>query len=113
MFKILDMKIIILLRSKGLLICVCHINVPVSSIKPFVYHGLFLSGFIQYACRGGSRISEKGVHMYKGVCVCGARFVDFISCFLKHPMKMKCFGLRPNNITFTGYLKMGAGRGFK
>ena len=29
--------------------------------------------------RGGSRISEKGVHLYKGV---GVRLADFISFFL-------------------------------
>ena len=33
-------------------------------------------------CRGGSRISEKGVHMCKGV---GVRFADFISLFLNIP----------------------------
>ena len=33
-------------------------------------------------CRGGSRISGKGVHMYKGV---GARFADFIAFFLNMP----------------------------
>ena len=32
--------------------------------------------------RGGSRISEKGVHMYNGVGVC---FADFISFFLNIP----------------------------
>ena len=59
--------------QKVLLICICHIKVPVSSIKPFVYLGLFLSGFIQYTSRGGSRISERvgGGHMYKGVCMWG------------------------------------------
>ena len=35
---------------------------------------------------GRSRISGKGVHMYKGV---GVPFADFISCFQKYPMKMK------------------------
>ena len=32
--------------------------------------------------RGGSKISDKGVHMYKGV---GVRFADFISVFLNIP----------------------------
>ena len=32
--------------------------------------------------RGGSRISGKGVYMYKGV---GVRFADFISFFLNIP----------------------------
>ena len=32
--------------------------------------------------RGGSRISGKGVHMYKGE---GVRFADFISFFLNIP----------------------------
>ena len=31
-------------------------------------------------------IFGKGVYMYKGV---GVRFTDFISFFLKYPMKMK------------------------
>ena len=44
--------------------------------------------------RGGFRISGKGVHMFKGVCV---RFADF-----KYPMKMK-------NFIFIGYLKLGRG----
>ena len=35
--------------------------------------------------RGGSRISEREVWLYKGVWV---RFADFISVF-KYPMKMK------------------------
>ena len=40
-------------------------------------------------CRGGSRISGKGVHMYKGV-----GFVLLIlSLSLKYPVKMKLFGL--------------------
>ena len=34
--------------------------------------------------RGRSRISGKGVHMYKGV---GVRFADFISFFLNIPGK--------------------------
>ena len=40
--------------------------------------------------RGGSRISGKGVHMYKFVCGgrfadLGGRFADFISIFLNIP----------------------------
>ena len=44
--------------------------------------------YIHFLCiyRGGSRISGKGVHMYKGT---GVRFSDFISFFLKYPMKIK------------------------
>ena len=38
------------------------------------------------AFRGGSRISEKGVHMYNGACVWG-RFADNISFFLNIPWK--------------------------
>ena len=34
--------------------------------------------------RGGSRISGKGVHMYKGLCV-GVHSADFISFFLNIP----------------------------
>ena len=37
--------------------------------------------YMSFGNRGGSRISGKGVHMYKGVWV---RFADF-----KYPMKMK------------------------
>ena len=40
--------------------------------------------------RSGSRINEKGFHMYKGV---GVRFAGFIYFFLKYPMKMKYFGV--------------------
>ena len=43
---------------------------------------------------GGSRISEKGVHMYKGV---GVRFA---------------VSLRPNHFIFIGYFKLGTERGF-
>ena len=44
--------------------------------------------YIHFWCiyRGGYRISGKGVQMYKGK---GVRFSDFISSFLKYPMKMK------------------------
>ena len=42
--------------------------------------------FLCMGHRGGSRISRKGVHMFKGV---GVRFADFILIFLKYPMKMK------------------------
>ena len=35
---------------------------------------------------GSSRISEKGVDMYRGV---GVRFADCILFFLKYPMKIK------------------------
>ena len=39
------------------------------------------------AIRGGSRISEKGLHiMYQGV---GVRFDGFISFFLKGPLEIK------------------------
>ena len=38
------------------------------------------------AFRGGSRISGKEVHMNNGV---RNRFADFISFFLKYPMKIK------------------------
>ena len=38
--------------------------------------------------RSGSRISGKGVHVYKGTCVWeGFRFADFISLFLNIPCK--------------------------
>ena len=36
--------------------------------------------------RGGSRISGEGVQMYK---LLGARFADFISFFVKYPVKTK------------------------
>ena len=36
--------------------------------------------------RGGSRISGKGVHMYKGL---GVRFADFVSFSIKYPMIKK------------------------
>ena len=36
--------------------------------------------------RGGSKVFDRGGHMYKSVCG-GVRFADFISFFLKYPMK--------------------------
>ena len=52
---------------------------------------------------GGSRISGKGVHMYKGV---GVRFADFISFFLNIPWTWNnLVTLRPNYFIFIGYFK--------
>ena len=41
--------------------------------------------------RGGSRISQKGIHMHKGLCVGGrgASLCSFYLISLKYPMKMK------------------------
>ena len=51
----------------------------------------------------GSRISGKGVHMYKGACGCA----DFISFFLNIPWKWNnLVSLRPNDF-FIGCLKTG------
>ena len=59
--------------------------------------------------RGGSRVSENGVHMYKGV---GVRFADFIFFMLKWPMEMNnLVSLRPNYFICVGYLKTGTGVG--
>ena len=52
--------------------------------------------------RGVSKISGKGVHMYK-VCVGGrVRFADFISFFLKYSMKMKQICLTETKIFHFG-----------
>ena len=60
--------------------------------------------------RGGSRVSGKGIQIYKGV---GVRFAYYISFFLNFPWKW-------NNLVslsiFIGYLKMeggGGGGGFE
>ena len=53
--------------------------------------------------RGGSRISGKGAHMYKGV---GVRFADFISFCLNDLVS-----LRPNYFIFIRYLKTGGREG--
>ena len=59
--------------------------------------------------RDGSRISWKGVHIYKRV---GISFADFISFFLKIPFEWNILAtLRPNYFIFKGYLKTGVGRG--
>ena len=51
----------------------------------------------------GSRISRKGVHMYKRV---GVHFADFISFFLNIPWKWNnLVSLRPNFFIFIGYFK--------
>ena len=68
--------------------------------------------------RGGSRISGKGVCMYK---VMEVRFADFISFFLNIPWKWNklvslrpnYFSVRPNYLFFIWYLKTKRGRGFK
>ena len=66
---------------------------------PFGFNGLTTSRVL----RGGSRISGKGVHMYKGV---GVRFADFISFFLNIPWKWNnLVSLGPNYSIFIGYLK--------
>ena len=51
--------------------------------------GVTLNNFLSHI-RGGSRISVKGVHMFKGV---GGWLCRFYLIFLKYPMKMKKFGL--------------------
>ena len=52
-----------------------------SLISAFIY----IVTLICHTCRGGSRISGKGVIMYKEM---GIRFADFLfSFFLKYPMK--------------------------
>ena len=59
--------------------------------------------------RGGSRISGKGVWMYK--CV-GVQFADLISFCFNIPWKWNnLVSLRPNYFIFIGYLKMGGGGG--
>ena len=58
--------------------------------------------------RGRSKISGKGVHMYKGGCWwgCGARCVEFISFFLNIPWKWNnLISLRPNYLFFVRYSK--------
>ena len=56
----------------------------------------------------------KGVHMYKGVCVCGGGGVTLLilSHFSKisHENKIILVSLRPNYFIFIGYFKMW-GRG--
>ena len=51
------------------------------SVTIYEWHVSLLFG-ITPDFRGGSRISGKGFHMYKGV---GVRFADFISFFLNIP----------------------------
>ena len=62
--------------------------------------------FSRWMIRGGSRISEKGVHVYKYV---GFRKADFISFFLNIPWNWNnLVSLRPNYFIFIGFLKTGA-----
>ena len=59
--------------------------------------------------RGGSRISGKKVHTYKGVWV---RFADFISFFLNIPWKWNnLVSLRQNYFIFIGYFTENGGGG--
>ena len=72
------------------------------------------SAYIRAYIRGGSRISEKGVHLYK--CV-GVSFADFIQSFLNIQWKwnnlVSLVSLRPNYFLFIGYLKMWGGEGVR
>ena len=63
--------------------------------------------------RGGSRISRKGVHMYKSFCGWGGGcFVYLIIIFLKSAMKMNnLVSLRQNYFIFIEYFKTGRGGG--
>ena len=56
--------------------------------------------------RGGSGISGKGVHIYKGV---GVRLADFISFFLKNENEI--IWSHSNYFIFIGCLKTGGGGG--
>ena len=59
--------------------------------------------------RGRSKISGKGVRMYKGV---GVRSADFISFFFNIPWKWNnLVSLRPNYFIFIGFLKTGVREG--
>ena len=69
----------------------------------------FPKQFVYLKSRGGSRISEKGVHMFKGV---GVPFADFISFILNIQWKWNnLVSLRPNYFIFIGYLKTRGGQG--
>ena len=72
----------------------------------YMWHFIWVFIVCQRTYRGGSRVSGKGVHIYKvGVC-----FPDFISFFLNIPWKWNnLVSLRPNYFTFVGYLKNGGG----
>ena len=78
----------------------------------FIVTDLVTLSVLQYVIKmsgGGSRISGKGVHIYKSV---GVRFVDFISFFVNIPWKWNnLVSLRPNYFIFIGYLKTGGGGG--
>ena len=59
-------------------------------------------------CRGGSRISGMGSHMFKSV---GIRLAEFIPFFLNIPWKRNnLVSVRPNYFIFIGFLKRGTGR---
>ena len=59
--------------------------------------------------RGRSRISGKGIHMYKGV---GGSLCWFYLIFLKYPIKMKWFGLIETKLFhFHRIFKNGCGEG--
>ena len=55
-----------------------------------LYINPFRAERLSHTYQGGSRISEKGVRMYKGM---GVRFADFSHFSVKYPTKMKSFGL--------------------
>ena len=82
----------------GILIVISKIYTAYENFKARHYSFLTIVSEIEILCsgpdflpvnfllldRGRSRISRKGIHMYKGV---GVRFADFISFFLNIPWK--------------------------
>ena len=69
-------KIPICLRVAG--------SVQMYSVVPKISLGTIFACSSFKTTSGGSRISGKGVHMFKGV---GVRFADFLFIFLKYPLK--------------------------
>ena len=79
-----------------------EIRMQCSTVTEPMWFGFSFRILAFVRCRGGSRISEKGVHMLKGV---GIRFADFISFFLSRLTKTEFFHF--HRITNVGQ------RGFK
>ena len=80
-------------------------------IQDFWKGGLYVDAwFLERGFVCGSRISGKGVRMYKGVG--RARFANFISFFLNIPWKWNnLVTVRPNYFIFVGYFKTGGREG--
>ena len=83
----LDFLVFILKENKDLtFLKISRSSNPTGEVSFFGLNQNILMYCVYVAFMGRSKISEKGVHMCKGV---GVHFADFVLFFIKYPMKME------------------------